>query len=287
MEQINENYLEIHSIEVKQRLLLELMRRFHSLCEENQLVYNIFGGTMLGAVRHGGFIPWDDDIDVTMPRQDYEKMIVLVREMYTDSLVVHTYPDKNYIYPYAKIGLRGTILHENCLKSKYSQLTLSIDVFPNDGYPSDLSVFEKYNALEQKIILCTYRNQIIGSVLGRTWRIAKRCVLTIRGVERLVKQQIDLLSKYPLEGNEYMLCQGAGWGEKGKLKKSLYYDRKLYNFEGIQVWGTRDYHDFLTALYGNYMELPPEEKRVETHGAKLYVDKDLYDCIINGKGGEK
>lgn len=284
MKKLMENYIEVHSLEVKQRLLLELMRRFHTLCEENHLVYNIFGGTMLGAVRHGGFIPWDDDIDVTMPRPDYEKMVALVREKYSDSLTLHAYPDKNYIYPYAKIGMKGTVLRESYVKRRYNQLSLNIDVFPNDGYPGDTSVLKKYEALERAIILCTYRNQIVGSIPRRVWRIAKRSVFAVIGVDHLVKRQIDLLSKYPLDGNEYMLCQGAGWGEKGKLKKDLYYERRLYDFDGIQVWGIRDYHDHLTMLYGNYMELPPEEKRIGSHDSELYVDKDLYDCIINGKG---
>ena len=102
--------IEIKNLKERQKILIRILGIFHNICEENNLIYNIFGGTMLGAVRHKGIIPWDDDIDVTMPRQDYNRFIDLIREKYKGKFVIHSYPDKNYIYPYAKFGLVGTVL---------------------------------------------------------------------------------------------------------------------------------------------------------------------------------
>ena len=117
MSGIADDYIEITDTRQKQTLLIKLLEQFHELCEVNGLVYNIFGGTMLGAVRHHGIIPWDDDIDVTMPRKDYIQFIALVKNKYSNKFNIHVYPDKGYIYPYAKFGMKDTVLYENEVKS--------------------------------------------------------------------------------------------------------------------------------------------------------------------------
>ena len=132
---MNENYIKIISIREKQKLLLYLFKKFHDLCEENKLIYNAFGGTLLGAIRHKGFIPWDDDIDVTMPREDYNKLIEIVKTLENKELIIHTYPDESYIYPYSKLGLIDTMQYEEIVKSPYNKLSVNMDIFTVDGYP--------------------------------------------------------------------------------------------------------------------------------------------------------
>ena len=126
---IDENYVQLNGSKEIQTVLLYIFRLFHDLCEKYGLIYNAFGGTMLGAVRHNGFIPWDDDIDVTMPREDYERLVKILRNDNDSELLVQCFPDENYIYPFAKVGLKETVLVENVVKNPYDKLTLSIDVF--------------------------------------------------------------------------------------------------------------------------------------------------------------
>ncbi|MCI8692819.1 MAG: LicD family protein, partial [Lachnospiraceae bacterium] len=221
-----------------------------------------------------GIIPWDDDIDVTMPRKDYKLFLDIVRNEYSDSYVVHSWPDKNYIYPYAKFGFRDSVLWENLLKRKY-QFSLSIDIFPNDGYPEDETVFKKYNNCKKAIISMTYVFSD-RKFLKRIYLFIKGRFLGLLGVPYFVNKQIQMLSECKEDSADYIICQGAGWGGKGRLKKEIYYDRRLYDFNNIKVWGIRNYHDHLTNLYGDYMTLPSENKRHPSHDARIMVKKDVY-----------
>lgn len=278
---MNSPSIEIISLEDKQKLLIKLLELFHSICEENGLVYNIFGGTMLGAVRHKGIIPWDDDIDVTMPRPDYNRFISLIRGKYKGQFVIHTYPDKNYIYPYAKFGLFGTLLIENIVKHPYNMLTLNIDVFPNDGYPIDETIFKSYNTCERAIILMTYNLMPRKNILKRAFLEIKKRKYMNNGIEFYLKKQIEMFSSNP-EDSEYIVCQGAGWGKRGKLKRDLYYDRILYDFNNIKVWGIRNYDEHLKSLYGDYMTPPPPEKRINPHNASLFISDKIYKEYLEG-----
>jgi len=269
-------YIEITKLEERQKLLVALLERFHAICQENGLVYNIFGGTLLGAVRHQGIIPWDDDVDVTMPRADYNKFIEVVRKKYSDQFVAHAYPDDYYIYPFVKFGMRGTVLYESLVKAPFNKLTLNMDVFPNDSYPADESVIDVCEKCERSIISLTYnfpkrRNPII-----RLRNEIKNFVGRCRGVKHYLKKQIDLLSALNDESSDFMVCPSSGFGRKGRLKRCIYYDRILYRFSEIEVWGIRNYHDHLTNLYGDYMTPPPPEKRQCPHSSRLLVSDDIF-----------
>ena len=272
--------IEIMSIKHKQKVLLHLFKQFHDICDENDLVYNAFGGTMLGAIRHNGFIPWDDDIDVTMPRGDYNKLIEIIRSGKYGNLTIHSYPDDNYIYPYAKLGLKETVQYEKMVKKPYNKLTINMDIFPVDGYPCDETEIDRYNSYESNIILCTY---IIESKYNcfHIKSLFKRKYSQIIGYKQFVKKQIELASRNPIDRYDNLICHGAGWGRKGKINKKIYFDRKLYKFEDISVWGIKDYHAHLKKLYGDYMQLPPLEKRVSPHDNEVYIDKRLFNKIIN------
>ena len=274
------DYIEISEIKDKQILLLKLLKEFHEICEENNLIYNIFGGTFLGAVRHKGFIPWDDDIDVTMPREDYNKFITVMNEKYSDKYDLFVYPKKNYIYPYAKLGMKDTVLYEDVVKPKYNKLALNMDIFPNDGYPDDESIFQLYSSYEDKIILCSYKITYSKNPLKAMYKLLRQIFAKFIGIKKLLNKQILLISKKKIEETDLMICQAAGLGIKGKLEKDKYYDRVLYDFENIKVWGIRDYDTQLTRQYGDYMTLPPEDQRETPHTYSLYISEKIYnECL--------
>lgn len=276
---MQKDYYEVTNIKEKQKILLFLFKNIHDICEKNKLVYNAFGGTMLGAVRHKGFIPWDDDIDITMPRKDYYKFINIVREQYKDLFVLHSYPDKNYIYPYAKFGLVGSIQIEKAVRSPYNKLTINIDIFPVDGYPPSEHEIDVYNGYEENIILCTYQHKLVKFIAHP--KILIKCFISkLHGYKYYVNKQIGLFSKNDIDSSEYVLCQGAGWGSKGKLKKNIYFDRALYEFEDIKVWGIKDYDAHLRMLYGDYLSLPPKEKQVSPHDNTVLLRKDYAKMLL-------
>lgn len=282
-ELIEKNMIEVVSAKDIQESLLYLMRELHTICEENQLVYNIFGGTLLGAIRHGGFIPWDDDIDITMPRYDYEKLKTIVGEKYSDRFAFECFPQKDYCYPFGKFVLRDSILIES-MKSKYGKGGLYIDVFPVDGYPSVEAERKHFKTLQRlKYFRCK-------CVLNNSSRGLKRVANTILtffcqmiGVGYFVNKEIETVKKYDFSKSEYVLCQGAGWYDKGKLKKDDYLERKLYRFENTYFWGIKNYDGHLRKLYGDYMKLPPEERRVSEHNYKLYISAKVLHKIKEEK----
>jgi lipopolysaccharide cholinephosphotransferase len=264
--------VEIHDIASYQKLLYKLLKSFHEICEEYGLVYNLFGGSLLGAVRNEGIIPWDDDIDVTMPRPDYEQFIKIVNS-FSEEFVVFNPPMKNYIYPYAKFCFKDTVLIEN-VRKKYSVLKLYIDVFPVDGYPNkddEKNHFEIIRRCNKGRLRCVSKLNCKGILFPLKY--IKCLFYRFVGYRQYIKKEIETAKKYSYQDCEYVSCNGAGWNERGKLLKTTYLNRKLYKFGDLSCWGIVDYDEQLTNFYGDYMTPPPVEKRVNVHNYKLYVDK--------------
>lgn len=275
----NQKFVVLNNVKEKQKILLYLFKKYHDLCEENGLVYNAFGGTMLGAIRHKGFIPWDDDIDVTMPRDDYQKLIDIIKKTDNKILTVHCYPDNNYIYPYAKLGLINTIQYENAVKAPFNKLTINMDIFPVDGYPNNEDEIDEYCSYEEDIIFCTYKKNI-SDYLKHPKSIQKSILSNCKGYKYWVQKQIELASKNKIDDRTNLICNGAGWGRKGIIKKEVYFDRVLYEFEDTRIWGVRDYDEHMSKLYGDYMKLPPIGKRISPHDDRAFVSREYYSKIV-------
>ena len=264
-----------------QNMLRDLMQEVHLICEEHNLTYNLFAGTLLGAVRHGDIIPWDDDIDITMPRPDYDRFREIVLEKYSDKFNLCSYPMDNYIYEYMKFCNKDTVLTENLVKDKYNILGVFIDIFPIDGVPEDSKIIDKMykNVMKnkRKAILCTYKN-----AMSPVWRkkpyffvrMLQSAIYNIKGYKYYIKKQIDEATKYPFETSERVgLIEFGTWCKKGIVPKREYLDRKKYKFGQYEFWGVADAHKCLTTLYGDYMTPPPEEKRIPKHNFDLYIKK--------------
>lgn len=257
-----------------QNRLLDILKWFHAFCEENNLRYFVLGGTMLGAARHKGFIPWDDDIDVGLPRSDYERLKYLMNgKIFEDKFVLEE-PLKNadFIYPFCKIYDTTTTLIENA-KVKIKR-GIYIDVFPLDGIGNSvLELHKNYKKIGRLNTLLTikvaglrkgrklYKN--IGIVLFRMVPISAKKVLA-----KLVAD----CAKFSYDENLYCANLVGNWGEKEIVSRDIMGKPTLYDFEDIKVYGPEKADEYLTCLYGDWRKMPPKEKQITHHD---YIKIDL------------
>ena len=273
--------VQVTKLEVMQSMLRDLMQEIHKICEENNLMYNLFGGSLLGAVRHQDIIPWDDDIDITMPRPDYERFKEIIKKEYSEKFDLYDYPRDNYIYPFAKLCKKNTTLYEDSLKPRYSKLGLYVDIFPVDGIPETDEVqirkrFYKADKYKIRTIYCAAK-----PVASPVWwkkpfvlvKILRSAFFGIKGYKYYVKKQIEETLRYSYEECDRVGFVSFGnWGIKGIIDKQSYLDRRLYKFGQYEFWGIKRAEDYLTSLYGDYMTPPPENKRTPCHNYRLYVE---------------
>ncbi len=262
--------------EMRQRLL-SMAEYLQNICKENGLKMFLSGGTLLGAVRHKGFIPWDDDIDVHMPRPDYDRLIKIFREKENIGkykLLSHELNDK-YVYTFAKLVDDDTLLIEDDIYSGVD-MGLYLDIFPIDGLGDDIATAEKQMKKMNKYLVMNY------ALLVKPWRKRctffknfaielMRCAVKIYGINRLHKKIRKLAKSLPYEQCEYVGEYIDQVGSNRIVRRSeIYGDSVDMQFEGLILPAPVGWDKYLTKFYGDYMQLPPEEKRVATHGYILY-----------------
>lgn len=238
---------------------LEILDDIHNFCIEHNISYSLGGGTLLGAVRHKGYIPWDDDIDIMLPRQDYERFI----RDYPGSHPHHqlqTYKnDKSYWLCFAKIYDSRTVLEEVNIKTG-----IYVDVFPIDGLPnsSDLKEYTKrYSYLSWLIFCTTRRYQMSSSELLKCY-IRKAYYLSRN---RCIRRLENLLFSNPFDTSEYAGAIVGRYLEKECMPSDVFKSYIKLPFEGRMYYAIKDYDAYLTKHYGDYMQLPPLDKRTSNH----------------------
>lgn len=265
------------SLEEIKKIELNILTEFASFCDSNNLKYYLAYGTLLGAVRHKGFIPWDDDIDVIMPRPDYNKFIELTGyKPIKENLETRLYRACLHpnIYPFAKVVDTKTIVYEKG-KSRKNISGIWIDIFPLDGYPEDKEaaekLFNKYKRLRNLQDLATTNPFYVRQNI--TKKIIKAIFITpfvkLYGIKNICRK-IDLLA----QTYSYENCQTLSdftWGDniESYLLKSELEPAVQLEFEGKSFKVPAGWQQYLTCLYGDYMQLPPEEERIP-HGFKAF-----------------
>lgn len=259
-----------HKLTELQTRLLPMLEWYHKFCVENGLRYYLLGGTMLGAARHNGFIPWDDDIDVGMPRKDYEKFLKLTKNKAFGSYIVEGIDTNasDFFYGYSKIYDVTTTLVEN---TRYQiKRGIYIDLFPLDGVSDNKEeINDFYRPILNKIRLLSART--CGIRKSRKWyknlsiRLARIIPNKLFDDKKLM-YSIDLMCKK----NDYDNCKYIGnlygaWGAREIVERSIMGEPTIYEFEGLDVYGPIDHNAYLTSLYGNWRQLPPKEKQVTHH----------------------
>lgn len=258
-----------------QEKLTEMLGWYHDVCKKENLRYFVLGGTALGAKRHEGFIPWDDDIDVGMPRNDYEKFIKLGEKYGNRYIIEYPSQNKDFVYPYTKIYDSSTTLIENT-RTKIKR-GIYIDVFPLDGCGNSMDEsLKRFKKIDKLInLLCTRTCALRSnrSLCKNVAILVSRCIPEfIINTQRLMKKINNLSMCLNYDKSEYIANYAGNWHEREISERCWFGEPKLYKFEHLEVFGADNIDAYLKKMYGDYMKLPPEDKRITHHD---YVLMDL------------
>lgn len=269
------------SLKESQELSFQILEVFASFCLEHDLRYTLCGGTLLGAVRHGGFIPWDDDIDVFMPRPDYERML---------DLTVRKNPIVNgrYLFQNAENGLPKPATRLQDLQTKifgrmvkgetYGCAGLWVDIIPLDGMPESHLKLRTLFCLRDCLDTLNRQCFAVPGKGSSTLKGMLKCltipIARLIGSERLIKSLNTLSYRLDYSSSKYIGAISSGLYGVGERMERMEFEKYAEKeFEGhlFPVMGCWD--SYLTGIYGDYMQLPPLEKR-KTHEVDAWLLDD-------------
>ncbi|MBR2870270.1 MAG: LicD family protein [Clostridia bacterium] len=248
----------------------ELLKQFIQVCDKLNLRYYIMYGTLIGAIRHKGFIPWDDDIDVGMPREDYELFVKKAQSLLPENVFVQTIDtEPNHPFAFCKLRDNNTAFIEDILQKHKINHGVWVDVFPLDNYPEDPKVYKKVHkkrkfykrVIESKYCICAK------SLTVRLKKLLKKLTFCLFSAKKAVKRLDELFKAQPK--SHHYVNHSASWGPKEALPVEWFGNGVLVDFEGLKVNAPEKYHELLTKAYGDYMTPPPEDKRGSFHNVIL------------------
>ncbi|MBN1040024.1 LicD family protein [Clostridium botulinum] len=278
MEKIKEQRL--LSLDEIQKIEFNILKKFANVCEENNLRYYLCGGTLLGAIRHKGFIPWDDDIDILMPRPDFIKFQELSKKfvMGNDLKVCSSYLG-NLNDPFCKIFNVKTIMEKEYAQDNFDN-HIWIDIFPMDGLPMSEKkvkrIFSKVAIARAAIRTIKVKIEISDKISKTKGKAVMKKILQpifrLIGCKPIVKYIDNLSQKYNFDDSFYVGGIAFGYGIQEKMVKKEYIQAIKVEFEGELFNAPRCWNTYLKNLYGDYMQLPPKEQQV-AHVMKAWVKK--------------
>ena len=251
----------------QQLLELEMLKAFREICKDCDLYYTLAGGTLLGAIRHNGFIPWDDDIDVLMPRPDFERLGQMIREE-TVKLPPHLrfcswYTDPGMSIPFIKIvDLRTAVGETYMVGDKH----LWIDIFAMDGSTeNDRELKKQFRQSKYLRSLLFKKNTRPGTGKTRFRSFAKdiiRTALKPVSAKHLCMQIESVAKRYRFDHSPYIAGAQWGYGPQERINREAWMTPENVLFEGEFFAAPSNYDEYLTNLYGDYMKLPPADKQI-------------------------
>ena len=248
-----------------QQRLLQMMVWYHDFCVSHNLRYYMIGGTMLGAVRHKGFIPWDDDIDVGMPRPDYQHFLELLEGRREGVYTAESYLGGalDYTYPFAKLYDTSTTLTEE--KRPPVRRGLFIDVFPLDGTADTEEWRRGYRTFRRNknllSVLTAEKHEHYSGKLKLLIAVSRLIPGKTRIAKTLQRKIDDFCRSAPFDDARMVGNLVGSRKEKEPLPAEVFGTPALYPFEGQQFYGVAQADRYLTLLIGDYMTLPPESEQ--------------------------
>ena len=257
-----------HELTKLQDILKYIMKEIHDICVENNIDYYLAWGTLLGAIRHNDIIPWDDDLDIMMTRENYEKFCAIWDQSHPQNLFLQNIKtDKDVYYLYGKVRLNGTVFEEPDIKKLKMHKGIFLDIFVLDNLPKN----------ERKQVAYARRNKLVnklysGNVLFKSRKNIKRMIAFLFPKKLLLR----VSQKMILKEKSNKVFDSCCWSDYSKCiyDISWYADKKLAKFGKYEFYVPSGYDEILKVNFGNYMELPPKEKQVPSHND--YIDFGEY-----------
>ena len=273
-----------HHLSPVQEMILDVFAPIYKYLESNHMEYYMLGGTLLGAIRHQGFIPWDDDIDIGIPREQYEQFLREIEANLPEHFKLYTYQsnfDVHHYYFARVVDMRYSLKRTGSLIERDENVW--VDIFPLDGMPNGRisRAMHKIRLMKARFLYhCACFDKVNLKRPNRplSERVAIKLIsVTGFGQKSDASKRLDridsLLRKYPYESSNYVVNFMGQYKFKEMFPKSWYGAGKLYPFETYQLSGPVEYDRILTQMYGDYMT-PPRDSDKNAHAAVLNEEKD-------------
>lgn len=272
---MNNNHQERMTQKEIQAVCMDMLRLVDQICKAENIPYFLSGGTLIGAVRHKGFIPWDDDIDIMIPRPEYERFLKAApKHMPERYRMVHCSLPGDYAMPWARIWDLHTRLIPSYTQKVFTS-TLFLDVFPIDALPSNRRMsdlfFKKIRAHD--ILLKCSRRKALRPDERLRWM--KKILMALTSIRQPCQWACSL--DKAAKCRDFAKAKYAGvvtvthYGRRERMPIEVFQDSVPVTFEGETFPAPIGYDTYLRNLYGDYMQLPPEDKRVSLHNMEAYM----------------
>lgn len=257
-----------------------VLRKIDEICKKEDITYFLAYGTLIGAVRHNDYIPWDDDVDIWMPREDYKRFInycINHKEKIKGFELHHYRTNKKYIYPIARFSNKKfKIVYEN---TKEYGLGVFVDIYPLDGIDVEdkryLKSMQRLFKLAQTCGVDHFiaTNSVLRNILKYPYYLISRLIYLPKLLEYIDKKA----QKYSFNESEKVLCTTWFWGKIEICSREVFENSIMHKFGKYSFPIPKDYHQILTIKYGDYMKLPPESERCGHHFYKVYRKSENSD----------
>ncbi len=269
------------NIQEIQKISLEICKTIADICEAQGFRYYLIYGTLIGAIRHHGFIPWDDDLDIMMPRPDYDRLLDYLSKNKQPHLTVFNHDtDSNYPYMITRVSDdRYLMIADN---EEPVGMGAFIDIYPFDGLGNTLEEALEYGLKGDRLSsLCYQATRKKFSIENTTSLFRKIIKLPVYLISKLIGKDFfqnrikSLQGKYEYDSSEYVGCfVWLSGGEKDIFKREWFDEYEMCDFDAYRFRIPKDYDSVLRHVYNDYMKLPPEEDRIGHHFYKIYRKND-------------
>ena len=264
-------------LEQLKKIEIDLLVAVDKICQQQNLRYSLGGGTLLGAVRHNGFIPWDDDIDIMMPRPDYDAFISYCLSHNVPFSIKSWETDKTYVNLAAQIFNYDTVLEDDNTPAETTKIGVYIDIFPIDGlgdnHKEAVKLFKSTRFKRELLVAAQWKKFLKSKT--HPWyyepvRFAFFLIGRLVNKQKIFKSILDVYTKIDFNSSKFAGAVGGSYCEKEILPQKVFTEYIELPFENYKFKAIASYDTYLSSIYGDYMKLPPEEKRVSHHTFKAY-----------------